>query len=171
MKITSLSCKDSKWAVPEVPECPGIDDCEDNEDKKSSSEADDQGEEVEAVVVPLVAHAMASPSLPSTIVKDMEEMFLRLEFSQAVALKLVDDQGIDSPWTLASISNEDITAIYDMICRLGGLVSGKTLDRGNQITVLATKNLKLMTLVFKTMEHCSKDYGVKEVNSTSMLHY
>ena len=51
---------------------------------RSLHEANNQGEEDEAVT-------------------EMEEMFLRLVFSQAVVLKLVDDQGIDYPWTLASL--------------------------------------------------------------------
>ena len=72
-------------------------------------------------------------------------------------LKLVEDQGIDSPWTLVSLSNEDIAIICNVIHRPGRLVSGKTLDRGNQISVLATSNLKLAAFMFKTMEHCSKD--------------
>ena len=54
---------------------------------------------------------------PTTIIKEMEEMFLRLGFIQTVAIKLVDDQGIDSPWTLASLSDKDIAAIYDIIHR------------------------------------------------------
>ena len=101
----------------------------------------------------------------------MEEMFLRLGFSQTVAMKLVDDQGIDSPWTLASLFDEDIVTICDMIRRPGGLVSGKTLGRGNQISILVVKNLKLAAFMFKTMECYSKAYGIRCVNSTSMLHY
>ena len=50
-------------------------------------------------------------SPPLTIVKEMEEMFLSLGYSQTVAMKFVNDQGIDSPWTLTSLSDEDITAI------------------------------------------------------------
>ena len=86
-------------------------------------------------------------------------------------LKLLDDQGIDSPQTLASLSDEDIATICNMICRPGRLVGGKTLDRGNQISFLTAKNLKLTAFMFKTMEHCSKDYRIQDVNSTSMLHY
>ena len=78
--------------------------------------------------------------MPPSVIDEMEEMFLRLGFSKAVVLKLVEDQGIDYPWTLASLSDEDIDTICDMIHRPGGLVVGKTLDRGNQISLLATKN-------------------------------
>ena len=42
-------------------------------------------------------------------------------------------------------------------------------DRGNQISILAMKNLKLVALMFKMMEHCSKDYKIKCVNSISVL--
>ena len=98
-------------------------------------------------------------------------MLLRLGFSQTVAMKLVDDRGIDSPWTVASLSNEDIAAICDVICRPGGLVSGKTLDRGNLISVLAAKNMKLAAFMFKTKEHCSKDYDIRHVNWTSVLQH
>ena len=70
-------------------------------------------------------------------------------------MKLVDDQGIDSLWTLASISDEDIATICGMICRPGRFVSEKTPDRRNQNSILASKNLKLMAFMFKTMEHYS----------------
>ena len=118
-----------------------------------------------------VACTLATSSPPPTIVEDMAEMFLRLGFSQALVLKLVDDQEIDFPWTLVSLSDGDITAICDVIHRPGGLMSGKTPDRGNQISVLTMKNLKLAAFMFKTMEHCSKDYRIHDINSTSVLWY
>ena len=61
----------------------------------------------------------------------MKEMFLKLGFSQTVAKKIEEDQGIDSQQTLASLSDKEITAIYDTIRRPGGLVSSKTPDKGN----------------------------------------
>ena len=119
----------------------------------------------------LIACALAAPNPPPTIVKQMEEMFLRLGVCQAVVLKLVDDQGIDSPWTLASLSDENIATICGRLHRPNGLVSGKTLERCNQISVLAIKNLKLAVFMFKTMEHCSKDYRIQDINRISVLHY
>ena len=80
--------------------------------------------------------APAAESPPLIIVKEREEMFLRLRLSLTVAMKLVNDQEIDSPWTLASLSNEDIATICDEIRRPVGLVSGKMSDRGNQISIL-----------------------------------
>ena len=137
----------------------------DKGDEKFSSEANNQGKEKEAVMMP----ALATASLSPTVVKEMEEMFLRLGFNQAVVLKLVNDQGINSPCTLTSLSDKDIAAICDMIHRPGGLVSGKTLDRGNWISVLAMMNLKLVAFMLKTMEHCSKETGLK--TSTAHLCY
>ena len=99
----------------------------------------------------------------------MKRMFLRLCFSQTVVRKLEEDQELDSPWTLASLSDEGISTIYEVICRFNGLVSGKTVDKGNQITVLPMKNPKLVVLMFNTMEHCSRDYKIRHENSTSML--
>ena len=116
-------------------------------------------------------YTKAAPRLPPTIIKEMEEMILWLGFSQTVAMKLVDNQGKDSPWTPASLSDEDIVAICDVIHRHGGLVSGKTLDKGNQISVLATNNLKLTAFIFKTIKHGSKDYEIQCINSTSVLQY
>ena len=48
-------------------------------------------------MVLLAAHALVMPSLPPTVVKEMEKMFLRLGFCQAVVLKVVDDQGTEYP--------------------------------------------------------------------------
>ena len=81
----------------------------------------------------------------------------------------MDDQGIDSPRTLASLFDKDITAICDVTRRPGGLVSGNTPDRGNQISVLVTKNLKLAAFMFKLMECCFKADAIQCVNSTSVL--
>ena len=170
--LASLSCEgDGEKARQEVPECLIDDDHKDEGDKKSLSEANDQGEEGEAVKALPVACTPAVPSLPPTKVKEMEEMFLSLRFSQAVVLKLVEYQGIDSPLTLASLSDDNITAICDVIYRPGGLVSRKTKGRGNQISVLAIKNLKLMAFMFKTMEYYSNAYRNQDINSTSELHY
>ena len=55
-------------------------------------------------------------------------MFLNLRFSQVVAQKLVNDQGIDSPRILASLSDEVITAICEVIRRYSGLVGRKKPD-------------------------------------------
>ena len=44
-----------------------------------------------------VNHTPATECLQLTIIEEMEEMFLRLRFSQTVAMKLVDDQGIVFP--------------------------------------------------------------------------
>ena len=60
-------------------------------------EANKQKEEDEAVQVLPVVHALVMPSLPPTVVKEMEKMFLRLGFCQAVVLKVVDDQGTEYP--------------------------------------------------------------------------
>ena len=119
--------------------------------------------------------APATENPLSTNIKEMEEIFPKLGFSddQEMFPKLgfSDDQGIDSPWIMASHSHEDITAICNVIRRPGGLVRSKMPDRGNKISILAAKNLKLATFMFKTMEHCSKTYGIQHVNSTSVLQY
>ena len=62
-------------------------------------------------------------------------------------------------WTLASLSDDDITVICDVTWKPGGLVSGKIPDKGNQISVLAN-NLKLTAFMFKMMEHCSGAYDI-----------
>ena len=45
----------------------------------------------------------------------LEMFFIRLGFSQVVAQELVEDQGIDYSGTLANLSDEDFTAICDVI--------------------------------------------------------
>ena len=69
--------------------------CDAEEDKKSSSEADKEKDVVQTVLP--ARCSPAAESLPPTIIKQMEEMFLKLAFSQTVAMKLVDHQGIDYP--------------------------------------------------------------------------
>ena len=117
----------SEQAGQEVSECLSDDNYEGKRDKKPLSEADNQEEEEVAAEVPPAACTPAIPSPSPMVVKEMEEMFLRLGFSQAAVLMLVEDQGMNSPWTLASFSDEDITIICDMIYRPGGLVNRRTL--------------------------------------------
>ena len=110
-------------------------------------------------------HALTTGN-PSSIIKEMEEMFLRLRFSQLVTQKLVDDQGIDSPRTLTDFSDLEIATICNVIRMPGGLVSGKMPDSKNQISILIAKNLELAAFMFKMMECCSRTYGMRCINST-----
>ena len=63
---------------------------------------------------------------------------------------------------LASLSDEE---------RPGSLVGSRIPERGNQISVLAVKNLKLAAFVFKSMKCCSKPYGFECVNSRAVLEF
>ena len=83
---------------PDKTECP--DDV--GEDQKSSGDANKQKEEDVAETALLEVCMMTTPSPQSTIIKKVKEMFLRLGLSQTVATKLVNDQMMDSPWTLTS---------------------------------------------------------------------
>ena len=58
------------------------------------SEANKQKEEDVAETAPMVRCTLATGSLSPIIIKEMEEMILRLGFIETVAMKLVDDQGI-----------------------------------------------------------------------------
>ena len=75
------------------------------------------------------------------------------------------------PLTSASLSDEDISAICKVIIRPGGLVGKRMPDRRNQISVLVTKNLKLVTFMFKMMEHHSKPYNIFHVDIRALLSY
>ena len=88
-------------------------------------------------------------SPPLTIIKEMKEIFFRLGFSQTVAIKLVDDQAIVSPWILASLSDEDIATICDGIRRLQWLSEKEDDRQGNQISDLEAKNLMFTVFMFK----------------------
>ena len=79
--------------------------------------------------------------------------------------RIVEDQGIDFPRTLASQTDNNITAICDVIRRPGRLVSERMPDRENQIFVPVEKNLELTVFMFKTMEHCLKPSDIYLVHS------
>ena len=53
-----------------------------------------------------------------------------MSFSQIVAEKIAKDQGIDFPQTLASISDEVIAMICEVIRRTGGLAVKRIPDSG-----------------------------------------
>ena len=72
------------------------------------------------MTVILGRHAPAAESPPLIIITEMEEMILRLGFSQTVAMKLVDEEEKNPLCTLANLSEKDITAVSDVIRRPGG---------------------------------------------------
>ena len=91
MNLTSLSywC-DGNQDRQDVPECPDSDDCDVEEVKESPSGTNNEKEE-EVINVMLGRCAPAAECPPLTIVEEIEEMFVRVGFSQMVAQKLVDD--------------------------------------------------------------------------------
>ena len=86
--------------------------------KESLSEVNKQTGETEAVTEVLGSHAPAPKSLSFTVIKEMVQTFIRLEFTQTVAQKLVRDQGIYSLMTLPSLFDEDNIAICDVVGNL-----------------------------------------------------
>ena len=118
MNLASLSCgSDGNQNGKEDPEHEDGDGHDVEEDKESLKKANKEKEEKEVVTVTLGWCAPAAESLPLSIIKEMEDMFLRLGFSPTVAQKLVDDQRICFPWTLARLSDEIITVICDVFRR------------------------------------------------------
>ena len=81
----------------------------------------------------LGGHESAAEGPPLTIKDGMQGMFNRPLISQMVAKKPVEDQAIYSHMSLAIISGDVITAIFDEIRRPGGLVGKRTLDRESTI--------------------------------------
>ena len=140
-----------------------------NKDEESPSEADDEqeGDDVDTTMLGNHGPAIASPA--PTIKEEMQAIFVKLLFSQTVTKKLMEDQGINSLRTLASLSSDDIPSICDVIIRPGDLVNRRLLGRVNQISVLATNNLKLTLMMFKMMEHCFMPYYIHCVWSRSVL--
>ena len=131
--LGSSSCgSDSNQDRQEIPECQGGYG-HGNKDREPPSGAD----EGKVATVVLGSCMPAAECQPLTIKNQMQGMLLRLRFSQTVIQKLVKDQGIDSPLTLASLSDENITVICDGTRRPGGLVSERMPDRWNQSSTLS----------------------------------
>ena len=142
--LRSSSCEgNGHWDWQEFPECPDGDNNDAEKDEESTSRANKQKEEDEDEPARCTP---AAESLLLTIIKEMEEMLLRLGFSQTVAMKLVDDQVIESPWTLASLSDEDIVTTCDMIRRPGSLASGKMPEREWRTSSLQCSCLRLCNI-------------------------
>ena len=83
----------------------------------------------------------------------------------------MEDQGIDLSGILARLFDYYISAIFDVIRRPGGLVSRRTSDRENQISILVVKNPKLAAFMLKTMECCLMPHNIYLVNSRSVVGY
>ena len=97
---------DIKRVSQEVPEHPDGDNHGKNKGKKPSIEANgtDGGGCGWDCAIGEMHSGCTKPA--TNKVKEMEAMFLRLGLSQTVAMKLVYDQGIYSPWTFASLSDD-----------------------------------------------------------------
>ena len=74
-------------------------------------------------------------------------IILRFDFNHVVAEKLVDDQVIDSPCTLSSLS-DNITATHDVIRRPGNLAGGRMPVMGAEISTVTANYLKLTMFMF-----------------------
>ena len=79
------------------------------EDEESPSGAHEQNEVDEMVAAIPGRSTPAAECLPSTILEQMEKMFLELRFSQLVVEKPLYDKGIDFWLTLTNIYDLDIT--------------------------------------------------------------
>ena len=94
---------------------------------------------------------------------------VHLMFSHMVVEKLLEGQWIVFPETLASLSDDQIASTCNLIRRPGGFVSGMMSYGGNQVYVLAVKNLKFDAFVFDPMECCSVPYDITSVNKKEVL--
>ena len=149
------------WDGWEASKCPEGGNHDEEEHEGSPSGANKQKEDVNNIML----FAWCTCTKPTTDHHwQMEEMFLRLGFSQTVAMKQVDDQWIDSPWTLASLSDKYITPMHDVIRSPGGLLSKKVSNRDNLISIMGAKKLKLAAF------NC-KAYGIEHVYNTSVLEH
>ena len=88
--------------------------------------------------------------------KKMHAMVVKLMFTQIVDEKLVKNQRIDSSEICASMSDDNITLIWNVIQSDGGFVKGRVLEKRNKISIKEAKNLQLVAIAFKMMEHCFK---------------
>ena len=109
------------------------DDNNGNKGKESPSRAEKEEKDDKADSIVLGNQMLITDCPPPTVEDEIQEMFLRLGFSQTVNQKLVKDEGIDSAQTLGSLSDEDISVIYEVIRRSGVLVSGMMPGKRNHI--------------------------------------
>ena len=78
----------------------------------------------------------------------LQDMNIALGFSPKAAKLLVREQGLNSTKKLQALTNKHVDNICNVVKKPGGTNAHGTPDRGQQVSVIAQKNLKFAAFLF-----------------------
>jgi hypothetical protein len=78
-------------------------------------------------------------------------MYIQLGFTPKAAKLLIREQGLDSPERLQVLTDKNVDDICNVMRKPGGKIANGMPDRGQQVSIIAQKNLKLAVFLFHHM--------------------
>ena len=81
----------------------------------------------------------------------LQDMYIQLGFTPKAAKLLIREQGLDSPERLQVLTDKNVDDICNVMRKPGGKNANGMPDRGQQVSIIAQKNLKLAVFLFHHM--------------------
>ena len=98
----------------------------------------------------------------------LHNMYIWLGFSPEAAKLLVREQGLDSPDRLRVLTDKNVDDICNVVRTPGSKNADGTLDRGQQVSVIAQENLKLAAFLFHHWWRCTLDWEITGVDEETV---
>ena len=98
----------------------------------------------------------------------LQNMPLWLGFSSEAARLLIREQGLDSPERLRVFTDMNLDDICNVVRKPGNKNAEGTLDRGQQVSVIAKVNLKLAVFLFHHQWRCTFGWEVMGVHEDTV---
>ena len=98
------------------------------------------------------------------------DMYIWLGFSPKAATLLVREQGLDSPERLRVLTAKNVNDICNVMRKPGSKNADRTPERGQQISFIVQKNVKLATFLFLHRWRCTLDWEVTGVHEDKCIY-
>ena len=98
----------------------------------------------------------------------LQAVYIWLDFSPEAAMKLVREQGLDSPERLRVLPDKNVNDICYVMRKPGGKNVDRMPNRGQQVSVIAQEKLKLVAFLFHHRWRCTFDWEITEVHEDTV---
>ena len=99
----------------------------------------------------------------------IQKMYVCLGFSPKAAKLLFREQGLDNPNRLKILTDKNVDDICNVMRKPGSKNTNRTPDRGQQVSVIAHENLKLVAFLFHHRWRCTLDWEITGVNNKQCI--
>ena len=95
-------------------------------------------------------------------------MFIQIRFSPEAAKLLNSEQGLDSSERLRVLTDKNVNDNCNIVKKQGSKNADKMPDRGQQVSVIAQENLKLVAFLFHHRWRYTLDWEIMEVHEDTV---